>query len=108
MKREFTVVDMSGYVDGRSSNGGGYSFTTYYREMEDGRFEVSYDTSASFPFNPATGEFGNSIDDEEYEIISEEETKECIRKALADARAGEYLECYLKVGNTTVAFHSLS
>lgn len=77
--------DYSEYRDGKSNNGGCYGFRTDYSRVENG-WEVSYGTTADFPYCPCCGQFNEHYDYEseeytcgDFEIISTEELKRIIR-----------------------------
>lgn len=59
------IRDESSYIDGKSNNGGGYSFTTIYNKVDNNKFRVENYTSADFPYSVSDGVFGEegSIDD---------------------------------------------
>ena len=76
--------DYSQYESEKSSNGGCYGFWTDYTRQEDGNWEVSYGTTADFPFCPVCGDFNDHYEGDDcrfesgyscgdYEIVTEEE-----------------------------------
>lgn len=78
--------DFSEYESEKSANGGKYGFWTDYTRQEDGRWEVSYGTTAEFDFCPVCGSFDDHrLEDGTYECgefqtVSEEELIEEINK----------------------------
>lgn len=51
--------DYSEYESGKSNNGGCYGFWTDYDRLENGKWEVSYGTTADFDYCPVCGSFNN-------------------------------------------------
>lgn len=51
------IVDRTQFEADTCNNGGSYSFTTTYRQIGDGKFEVLYSTSADFDYCPLCGSF---------------------------------------------------
>lgn len=54
--------DYTEYQSEKSNNGGCYGFWTDYNRLENGKWEVSYGTTADFAYCPVCGNF-----DEHYE-----------------------------------------
>lgn len=72
--------DYTEYDSEKCNNGGCYGFWTDYNRLENGNWEVSYGTTADFPYCPCCGSFNEhyDYDEEEYtcgdfETISESE-----------------------------------
>ena len=92
---KISIIDNSNYAADKCNNGGSYSFTTTYRQINDDQFEVLHSTSSEFPYCPLCGSFyqGNCpCGMEEPDIVdSETVDKEitCARERLA---RGEELE----------------
>lgn len=86
-KRPFGVIitDYSEYDPRRCCNGGGYWYSTEYHLLPSGKYEVSYDTSAEFPYNHAVGGFGEDESEYEYETVS---LTEVIHAVLAARKEG--------------------
>lgn len=55
--RLVTLEDRSGYVEGKSTDGGGYIFYTYLLIAANGAATVTYGTSADFSYCPINGDF---------------------------------------------------
>lgn len=77
--------DYSEYESGKSNNGGCYGFWTDYNRVENG-WEVSYGTTADFPYCPCCGSFNEHYDYEEegyicgdFEVVSAEELERIIK-----------------------------
>lgn len=51
--------DYTEYESGKSNNGGCYGFWTDYDRLENGKWEVSYGTTADFDYCPVCGSFNN-------------------------------------------------
>ena len=51
------IVDNSHYAQETCNTGGDYGFSTYYTERPDGRFDVTYGTTADFAYCPLCGSF---------------------------------------------------
>lgn len=87
--KKVIITDYSDYKAETSNNGGNYSYSTIYRLVENGKYngkyEVSYSTSAEFDFCPCCGRFGctdcDPSSDEDYEYISESKVKTAIKEA---------------------------
>ena len=101
IEKTVTVVrlnDDSEYDPERCHTGGAYGFWTDYNRMEDGRWYVSYGTTADFEFCPVCGSFNDHYcddDDEafghdsgyscgEYEVITTAELIEIINSFVED------------------------
>lgn len=94
------LSDDSEYDSELCRNGGAYGFWTDYNRMEDGRWYISYGTTADFEFCPVCGSFNNHYcgDDEadeafghdsgyscgEYEVITETELIAVINEFVED------------------------
>lgn len=57
--------DDSEYESGKSNNGGCYGFWTDYNRLENGKWEVSYGTTADFDYCPVCGSFNNHYEGDE-------------------------------------------
>ena len=51
------IKDMVHYAPETCNTGGDYGFSTYYEERPDGRFDVTYGTTADFAYCPLCGSF---------------------------------------------------
>ena len=51
--------DYTEYESGKSNNGGCYGFWTDYNRLENGKWEVSYGTTADFEYCPVCGRFND-------------------------------------------------
>lgn len=74
---EYTKViinDYRSYDYRRGSNGGCYGFKTYYNQIDNGMFQVSYGTTADFCYCPVCGCFN---DHEEYDYEKQEYFYSC-------------------------------
>ena len=59
-----TVDDYSQYVQGKSSNGGCYIYSTFYKYVPNlNVYEVTYSTSAEFPYCVVYGCFCNETEE---------------------------------------------
>lgn len=65
--------DYSEYESDKSNNGGCYGFWTNYDKLEDGRWQISYGTTADFEFCSCCGGFGSSCGCEEHQTVTDEE-----------------------------------
>jgi hypothetical protein len=54
------IVDNREYVSGKSCNGGCYSFTKIFEQVELDRYKVVYSTSSEFDYCSRCGEFGSN------------------------------------------------
>ena len=61
------IYDYSEYNPDLCNNGGCYEYWDKYEKLDNGKFRVSYHTSAEFKFCPVCGMFGDHYD---YEIES--------------------------------------
>lgn len=80
------VNDFSEYEEGKSNDGGCYGFWTDYVHQSNGKWEVSYGTTADMEFCPCCGRFEDHWDGEdyscgEYEQISTKELLETLNYA---------------------------
>lgn len=55
--KKISFLDYTKYESGKSNNGGGYVFWTDFNKLSDGKWEVSYGTTADFDFCPVCGSF---------------------------------------------------
>ena len=51
------IVDRTHYASDTCCNGGNYSFSVTYRQIDDDNFEVLHSTSSEFPYCPLCGSF---------------------------------------------------
>lgn len=61
--------DYSDYQSNTCHTGGNYGFWTDYTSLENGNWEISYGTTAEFPYCPVCGDFNDHYvgeDDIEY------------------------------------------
>lgn len=56
--------DYTEYNSEKCSNGGAYGFWTDYSRTEDGKWEVSYGTTADMPWCPCCGDFSDHSPEE--------------------------------------------
>lgn len=87
----------SEYDSERCNDGGCYGFWTDYDRLENGKWEVSYGTTAGFDFCPVCGSFNDhyDYDEEEYscgdfETVTETELLEIINNFTENE--DEYIE----------------
>lgn len=84
--QEIRINDYSQYDSEKCNNGGAYGFWTKYDRLPNGKFEISYGTTADFEFCPVCGCFNDHYDPEydseyscgDFEIITETELLEII------------------------------
>ena len=51
------IVDRTQFEADTCNNGGNYSFTVTYRQIDDDNFEVLHSTSSEYPYCPLCGSF---------------------------------------------------
>ena len=80
--REITMWDRTNYDPDNCNDGGHYGFWTTFRRLSEGKWEVSYGTTADLPFCPCCGQFEEHYDpydsDSQYscgdfEVLTDEE-----------------------------------
>lgn len=64
--------DYRQYDSNNCHTGGAYAFFTTFKNIGGGKWVVSYDTTAEFPFCPVCGIFGEH-DCSDYDIVTTEE-----------------------------------
>lgn len=86
--KKVIITDLSNFKPETCHDGGNYSYSTIYRFVGNGKYEVSYSTSAEFDFCPCCGRFNctdcDPANDSDYEYVSESELNLLIAKAEAD------------------------
>ena len=96
---KISIIDNSNYAADKCNNGGSYSFTTTYRQINDDQFEVLHSTSSELPYCQLCGSFyqGSCPCGMEAPDIVDRETVDkeitCARERLA---RGEELEIIVK------------
>lgn len=79
-------------------NGGGYGFRTTYTRLENGMWEISYDTTADFTYCPVCGSFDHHWGSDfyesgytcgEFETVTETE----LLKLIADFKEKDDIYC---------------
>ena len=91
MTMEISIINNSNLVEGKSNNGGGYSFVEVYKEVGFDRFVRFYETSAEFSFDPYSGSFGeyNSADSWDW-VFETEFDHNIVQEAMEDAVKNNY------------------
>lgn len=87
-----TITDYTHYASDSCCNGGNYSFTVTYRQIDDDNFEVLHSTSSEYPYCPLCGNFyqGNCpCGMEEPEIRTWEQVKTEVENAHNRATYGD-------------------
>lgn len=85
--KKVKITDYGSFEYGKHNNGGAYSYSTIYKKLDCGLWEVSYSTSASadFEFCPCCGSFGCNVCDPhrdgDYELVNTNKVMWEIEKA---------------------------
>ena len=73
-----TITDYTHYASDSCLNGGNYSFSVLYRQVNDDQFEVLHSTSSEYPYCPLCGNFyqGNCpCGKEDPDVVNYEQVK---------------------------------
>lgn len=99
--RRIRFNDFSDYDSEKCNNGGCYGFWTDYNRLENGKWEISYGTTADMDFCPCCGSFNDhyvgddcrydsEYDCGEFGIVTEDELLKIIDEF--EENEGEYIE----------------
>ena len=72
------ITDYTNFASDSCCNGGNYSFTVTYRQIDDDNFEVRHSTSSEYPYCPLCGNFyqGNCpCGKEDPDVVNYEQVK---------------------------------
>ena len=68
--KKYRIIDQESTDFNKSRNGGNYTFGRDFFLLENGKYEVSYWTSADFDFCDICGCFGYNDNCQEYDVIN--------------------------------------
>ena len=93
------IVDSTHFEADTCRNGGNYSFTVTYRQINDDQFEVLHSTSSELPYCPLCGSFYQgscSCGKEGPDVVDRETVDKEITCAMERFARGEELEIIIK------------